>query len=824
MMMKEKNLTPRQNENSSLVKYASRNFFFLLAFLLALFPSVIKMYETSHWFREGDPSVYDNAIDWFSNPAVPFQSHFDSAKVLMRVYFFIVPYILSALLVSIALLIPLSLPATIHHDQRPRRMAGSVIRRTFAFPSFLTRVGLPHRVSMGELLGIAAFLILNVGTIFVRVHRSLPRGSRKITFLVDEDDVASREPINPFSWQACEVWAKTLGVIAILNLGWYLLLPIGRKSVLLEAVGVSWERAVKYHRWVGYYTVLIIVIHSILYLFIWIHGDGNPKYDPEGKMIQQNIVPWYCSKNDCDEAQARQLRVNIYGFLTILFIGIMTVFSIPWIRRHKFEWFYYTHHLFIFVFLFICLHYKGAIIYIIPGIAVYAVDKLMALVSYLKTAPAKTRMLSSTVVEISFEIRQDVTYEAGDYIFLNVPEVSFLEWHPFSLTSAPSVDGNKVFFHLKDSGSWTKKVIMAAAKKDNATLNVRLDGFYGANDVHKQLQNKDGVVLVGGGIGVTPMISLALEMCQTNTIPVTLFWVVRTIEEFGIFSSELVEAQRRYKHLKVKVWITLSLPESGDTDGRLLKSELLELNDFDQVEYVLRSVTPLKQADKLVDQKPSRSYVFRMNEPGIQGAFNAMVMCFSMVLALIAFAFTAKMFQIEKYSSVVQDKISLVELCMVCSFVIIWIGLVILIVRPLADYYVQKFKPTDENIGIDATVPVLEMTAQQSNKSSYKSEEEDTEDVEAKTEHKILQSLIVENVGLRPDFAIEFGSFAQKVLKINALASTGSTVEIGVLACGPSQMVKSINSICNVPSISRSWLLERDQQVYFSFTEEDWEW
>merc|ERR1712195_133595 len=110
----------------------------------------------------------------------------------------------------------------------------------------------------------------------VRVRRSLPRGSKKIHFLVDLDESVLKDPIDPISWQACEVWAKTLGVISILNLGWYLLMPIGKKSVLLEAVGVSWERAVKYHRWVGYYTVLIIVIHSIQYLFIWIHGDGNP--------------------------------------------------------------------------------------------------------------------------------------------------------------------------------------------------------------------------------------------------------------------------------------------------------------------------------------------------------------------------------------------------------------------------------------------------------------------------------------------------------------------------------------------------------------------
>lgn len=137
------------------------------------------------------------------------------------------------------------------------------------------------------------------------------------------------------------------------------------------------------------------------------------------------------------------------------------------------------------------------------------------------------------------------------------------------------------------------------------------------------------------------------------------------------------------------------------------------------------------------------------------------------------------------------------------------------------DYYVQKFKPTGKNI--DATVSVLEMTEHQSKCSSYENEEEEIEDGGAKTEHEILQSMIIGNVGLCPNFAIEFDSIAQKVLKVNALAKTDSTVEIGVLACGPAQMVKSINSLCNVPSTSRPWL-ERDQQVFFSFTEEDWEW
>merc|ERR1711933_267027 len=121
---------------------------------------------------------------------------------------------------------------------------------------------------------------------------------------------------------------------------------------------------------VGYYSVIIMLVHSILYIAIWVHGDGNPNYDPDGKMVESNLIPWYCSNNECDEEQSRILRVNMYGFVTMFLILVMTAFALPWVRRQKFEWFYYVHHLFILVFVFVCLHYKGSIIYLIPGIAV----------------------------------------------------------------------------------------------------------------------------------------------------------------------------------------------------------------------------------------------------------------------------------------------------------------------------------------------------------------------------------------------------------------------------------------------------------------------
>lgn len=840
----------------------TRTLLLYAAFSLAVFPSFMKMYETSHWFREGDPSQYDNAKEWFSNPKLPFESYFNSSKVLMRIYFFIIPYILSALCVTIALAIPAPVSKG-YHLLQPRRAFGSFLRRSVSFPKVLVRVGFPARVSIAELIGVAIFLTLNFLTIAVRVRRSLPRGSRKNEFLVDSDKTASKEPIDSISWQACEVWAKTLGVISILNLGWYLLMPVGRKSVLLEALGVSWERAIKYHRWVGYYSVAIMWVHSVMYVAIFIHGNGHESYDPDGSMLQMNMVPWYCHQNECDDDQARMLRINMYGLVTMFLIAVMTVFTLPWFRRQKFEWFFYAHHLFLLVLVFVGLHYKGSIIYLVPGIAIYGVDKLMAMYSYRKAAPVATRMLSSDVIEISFETKPGVTYKAGDYVFLNVPAVSFLQWHPFSLTSAPSVNGGRVMFHLKGvPGAWTEQVVMEAYIRGDEGLRVRMDGFYGVNDgIVDHLQGKDGVIFVGGGIGVTPMMSLAMEMCETCGIPVSLMWVVRSIDEFGIFSTELTHARRKHEQFKTKSWITLSNQQPVPTDdGREFDKAML--SEFENCELVLRSIKKSQPPNGITTAAP-----FIMDQPSLSGASNAAVMTLSLVFALVAYALAVRMSDEDTYADTVQDYITLMELTMATAFVMIWILVVILVRRGLSGVHasaLEEFKPSTRDDMAGGTMrgtyhdgthrtkdgthrtndgthrsnsasdsgPLVEViqsdTASSVSSGSGLSGEisrggkrpksrPDLED--AQSDKHVLRSIIEGNIGCRPNIPEEFDSFAKVLTE-----QMGRSVDIAVLACGPPKLVESINNYINVPSSSRSHEAEKDKQAFFSFIEEDWEW
>lgn len=59
---------------------------------------------------------------------------------------------------------------------------------------------------------------------------------------------------------------------------------------------------------------------------------------------------------------------------------------------------------------------------------------------------------SIPVMEIQFT---KVPTKAGQYIFVNCPKVSALEWHPFTLTSCPELD--YISLHIRLCGDWTSK-------------------------------------------------------------------------------------------------------------------------------------------------------------------------------------------------------------------------------------------------------------------------------------------------------------------------------------------------------------------------------
>ncbi|XP_048549136.1 respiratory burst oxidase homolog protein B-like isoform X2 [Triticum urartu] len=211
--------------------------------------------------------------------------------------------------------------------------------------------------------------------------------------------------------------------------------------------------------------------------------------------------------------------------------------------------FLYTHHLFAIVYALLIVHghflyltkkwqKKTTWMYLTVPIVVYACERLtrtlrsrVRLVEKIKVAvhPHPASLLS-----LHMSKPEGFRFKGGQYIFIKCPDVSKFEWHPFSITSAPEDDCVSV--HIKALGDWTEDLRDAFLKvcpnterkneirqveydRDDAKSNPRfpkilIDGPYGAPA--EDYKRYEVVLLVGLGIGATPMISIIKDIINNT--------------------------------------------------------------------------------------------------------------------------------------------------------------------------------------------------------------------------------------------------------------------------------------------------------------------
>jgi len=137
-------------------------------------------------------------------------------------------------------------------------------------------------------------------------------------------------------------------------------------------------------------------------------------------------------------------------------------------------------------------------------------------------------------------------YRVGQYMFVNFPGISLLEWHPFSISSGP--DETTMEIHIKGLGDHTKKLIEAA--KTNASLLIRTDGPYG--NLKLNYRRFPIFFLAAGGIGITPIIGILKDIYRYGEIDtlarqrhkslvekVYLIWSIKNKEQFSWFTEEI---------------------------------------------------------------------------------------------------------------------------------------------------------------------------------------------------------------------------------------------------------------------------------------------
>ncbi|XWS76990.1 hypothetical protein CRYUN_Cryun01aG0225500 [Craigia yunnanensis] len=329
-----------------------------------------------------------------------------------------------------------------------------------------------------------AFLIMFVALLARSLGTYLHNGLSTIT-----PKVAANHGVNV--WQAklfnVALWIGLVGNICLA----FLFYPVARGSSVLPLLGLTSEGSIKYHIWLGHMTMVLFTSHGICYIIYWaVTGHIS------------EMIKW--SYSDIS---------NVAGEISLLGGLVLWAATFPQIRRKTFELFFYTHYLYIIFVLFFILHVGiGYAFIMLPGFYLFMIDRFLRFLQSRRSVRLlSARVLPCDILELNFAKNLGLSYNPTSIMFVNVPSISKLQWHPFTISSNSRLEPDKLSVIIKSEGSWSTKLYqMLSSPSSIDRLDVSIEGPYGPASNH--FLRHDKLVMVSGGSGITPFISIIREL------------------------------------------------------------------------------------------------------------------------------------------------------------------------------------------------------------------------------------------------------------------------------------------------------------------------
>ncbi|KAI8851363.1 FAD-binding domain-containing protein [Chytridium lagenaria] len=190
---------------------------------------------------------------------------------------------------------------------------------------------------------------------------------------------------------------------------------------------------------------------------------------------------------------------NAAGFISWLALVVVAATSIFKVRRKNYRLFYWSHQLYIVFILFSLIHYYGWWTFVGP-LLYFVYDRFAPSLRFKRQNVAFLKPLNDTTLRIDVPIPEEYrlasTYAPGDWMNINVPEISRLNWHPFSIASYHTESPDFLTFYIKVRGEWTKQLhSLAKTTGLNTPVPVKMDGPFGAKST--SYLDFETLVLVG---------------------------------------------------------------------------------------------------------------------------------------------------------------------------------------------------------------------------------------------------------------------------------------------------------------------------------------
>lgn len=270
--------------------------------------------------------------------------------------------------------------------------------------------------------------------------------------------------INDLDYQTRDyIIAKRLSRMAISNFPILYLLVI-KNDLVTATTGLTHDRLVLLHKWIARTMFVMICVHVYLSIHYWLHL---------GFKIMIIIPP------------------QIFGFIAFGSFFILTFGSLKFIRKWAYDFFLIEHRVFSFIMLLFALFHnvrgmKGSLILAVHQ---FVLDRVISrVVTFVQKRQSPTKRISKfellddrtimvTVPLNSKDYRTQKwwqalfpnfnTWKPGQHVYLNVPKVSWMQQHPFTIASLS--DTKEMKFVLRVQKGFTrllKKKISELNKND----------------------------------------------------------------------------------------------------------------------------------------------------------------------------------------------------------------------------------------------------------------------------------------------------------------------------------------------------------------------